>query len=190
MSKKSKKIKLAVTGVFAVLIAALAVWFFVFRVGKVSLPEYYQGITWDLTRTQARNLLLNDGYQSVGNGKIPAFYVENFGGYEGADAKFVLTGGDDDKLTEMIFYFKEDTMDVKKMKKFYKACTKELEKQYDKSVNMAELEGRGEDKEYSHVMYMGENTCIDIYYQEESHMMIVYASANEEYYQELLKFAK
>ena len=190
MSKKSKKIKLAVTGVFAVLIAALAVWFFVFRVGKVSLPEYYQGITWDLTRTQARNLLLNDGYQSVGNGKVPAFYVENFGGYEGANARFVLAGDADDNLTSIMFYFKEDTMDVKKMKKFYKACKKELEKQYDKTVNMAELEGRGEDKEYSHVMYMGENTCIDLLYEEDGYIMISYESADGEFYQELLKFAK
>ena len=190
---KTKIIAIVVTSVFAVLVSALAVWFFVFRVGKVSIDEYYEGITWDLTATQARNILLNDGYKIQKEGTVPVFDVESFGGYEGANGRIGLIANKDDKLGNILISFSDESMDVKKLNKFFKACTKELESQFDKKLDMVEFLGTeysNRDEECSDVIYMGENSCIELIYYEDRKIMIVYTPADDEYCQELLRFAK
>ena len=167
--KKSTKIVLAIAGVLVVVLAALAVKFFILDAIKLEVTDSFEGITWDLNIEQAKRVLEREGYKfetSHNPTKVQLFFIEEFAGYDDISGTGSLVSFEEGCIENIYIDIKisENDLSEKEFDKFATAVMDAYESEIGKPV---EHEGV--------YIYSGANSTVEIAYFENSEIMIIFS---------------
>lgn len=183
----------------AVIAAGIFVKIYFIDAVNVSISEYYESITWNMTEQEAKNRLQTNGVTIIRDDGFVVFKIENYGGVEGANGRGILMSDENDEVYGVMCIFEaegEDGIGEKMLSKLTKACEKELDETFDKKVDKEEMLEilREEQPDVEEGIlpgkindaWLGSSTYIGMIYHESDKLTITYENIDSEYGKYLL----
>lgn len=189
-----KKIAIVVICLALIVAGGLAIKKYCFPPQDVEITEYFMDITWDMSKRKVKELLYEKGYIPEEDVLLMSINIEDFGGFEGANARVFIDYNDENEKM-IILSFNNEKMSEDEVNEFAEACMYKLDSICDKKLELTELtEYSGafnkEGQDFKHMLYYLGESGISIMYYEDEKVMISYGPKDSEYHQMMLPFAE